>query len=156
LDSFSLALKFAGYRNVKYREDGVDYESLKSELTKWSEMNSEIDGLAIAGSYVRNTQKPDSDIDVCFFVTNPMKFIGDHSWSEKFGEIQSKETEDWGVVKALRVFYKNGPEVEFNFSTLAWADIPVDPETHRVVVDGIHILYDPTEKLSELQRHVCT
>ncbi|MFD2178549.1 nucleotidyltransferase domain-containing protein [Veronia pacifica] len=133
----------------------MDYPSLKIELTKRSESNPDIVGLAIAGSYVRNTQKPDSDIDVCLFVSNPDQFISNPCWAEFFGGIQSTKIEDWGVVKTLRVFYKHGPEVEFNFSTLAWADIPVDPGTHRVVADGIDILYDPTERLSTLQHHVC-
>ena len=102
----------------------MNYELRKSSLSNWSYSNKEIEGLAITGSYARNTQKPDFDIDVCLFVKDPLLFIEDHKWALIFGDITSKETEDWGVVKTLRVFYKSEMEVEFNFSTLERADIP--------------------------------
>jgi hypothetical protein len=117
-------------------------------------MNEDVLGLAIVGSYARGEQNSASDVDVCLFVESPKRFFDDQEWVDNFGRLDTKKVENWGVVQTLRVFYRDGFEVEFNYCDLNWAKIPVDPNTYKVVADGMDILFDPTGALKTLQDHV--
>ena len=86
--------------------------------------------------------------------TQPENYINDSSWSVLFGEVTECKVEDWGRCKSLRVFYKDNLEVEYSFALPEWADIPVDPGTHRVVSNGMKILFDPKGLLAKLQKEV--
>ncbi|SDH44651.1 hypothetical protein SAMN04488136_11660 [Vibrio xiamenensis] len=83
-----------------------------------------------------------------------MRFIENTEWAKNFGEIVHLAQEKWGVVDTVRVFYRDGWELEFNFSSLSWAYIPVDTGTLKVVSEGFKILYDPTNCLNTLKNHV--
>ncbi len=132
----------------------MDFRSIKQAILDWCKADPSIRGLAVVGSYARNAQTADSDVDICLFVEAPALFIDNHLWAYRFGNIQSKRIENWGAVKTVRVFYQQGMEVEFNFCTLSWADIPVDPGTQRVATDGMEVLYDPSGMLSKLQMYL--
>ena len=114
----------------------------------------DVNGAAIAGSYARAEQKPDSDIDAVVFCLDPQKYLINRSWVKQFGEVEKVMPERWGPVHTLRAFFKSGLEIEFNFCTLDWAEIPADSGTHRVVSDGFEILYDPTGQLLRLKNEV--
>lgn len=133
-----------------------DIQALLAKAVDWVTQNAELKGLALAGSYAHGTATATSDIDLCLFTDNVELFFHDTAWCEQFGPVSAKQTEDWGVVKTLRVFYENATEVEWNFSSLAWASLPPDSGTARVVKDGIRILYDPTEELAAVQRYCAT
>jgi hypothetical protein len=83
-------------------------------------------------------------------------FLSDTSWVQGFGEVDTHQTEDWGMVTSLRVHYQNELEVEFGMTTPQWASLPVDPGTRSVVLNGMKILTDPTGSLDKLQEAVVT
>ena len=58
---------------------------------------------------------------------------------------------EYGVVRALRVFYEDGLEVEFGLNPLQWASVPLDAGTRRVISDGMCILFDPVGLLRDAQ-----
>ena len=132
----------------------MTYTEFKHLFLQWFREQNDVDGIAIVGSYARGAQKPDSDIDAVIFCREPEKYIYDQSWVKQFGDASEVSSETWGVVQTIRVFFNAGLEIEFNFSTIAWADIPVDPGTNRVVSGGIEILHDPTGQLGRLKREV--
>jgi hypothetical protein len=71
-----------------------------------------------------------------------------------FGAVDKYDVENWGEVETIRVFYKGAVEVEYNFSTPDWSDLPVDEGTRRVVNDGMKILFDPQGILTRLQEAI--
>ncbi len=132
----------------------MTFSEFKRQLIRVFSGQSDVEGMAIVGSYARGAQQPDSDIDAAIFCHNPAKYLNDQSWLNRFGEVTEVRRERWGPVQTVRAFFSNALEVEFNFSTLAWAEIPVDPGTYRVVSDGFEILYDPTGDLVRLKEAV--
>lgn len=128
---------------------------LITEIVQWAKKQSDISGVLLVGSYAQNKARPDSDIDIMFFVSQIEFWLKDQEWLSLFGEVVSVKHEDWGAVKTLRTFYKEGLEVEFNITTPAWASIgPIEPNTYRVISDGSQVLYDPQGNLANLIRAV--
>ncbi|MBC7538562.1 MAG: aminoglycoside 6-adenylyltransferase [Bacteriovorax sp.] len=128
---------------------------LIDEIVKWAQEQSDISGVLLVGSYAQNNAKPDSDIDIMFFVSHIELLLKDQKWLNVFGAVVSAKHEDWGAVKTLRTFYEGGLEVEFNITTPAWATIdPIGPNTFRVISDGSQVLYDSEGSLAILLRAV--
>lgn len=115
---------------------------------------NDVSGVCIVGSYARGDQQVGSDIDAVVFCADPNRYITNRSWMDAFGNAQEVRYEQWGPVQTLRAFLANDLEIEFNFCTISWADIPVDPGTRRVVSEGFEILYDPTGQLIKLKEAV--
>ena len=120
----------------------------------WARAQRDIVGVALVGSHARDTANEDSDVDVIILTSEVDKYSLDQLWISQFGAVQRCEPENWGRVKSLRVFYKDGTEVEYNFSTRDWASIPVDAGTYNVVADGMKIIHDPQRILKVLQETV--
>jgi len=120
--------------------------ALCQAVAAWAESRSDVDGVAIVGSYARGTEQSTSDIDFVILSKDPSVLLqGD--WPARFGDVQSSSIEDYGALKARRFFYRNGLEVEFGVAATRWASIPLDPGTKRVLSDGVKVLYDPKQLL---------
>lgn len=118
-----------------------DISLLIQKVVGWANGQDDIGSVVLVGSYARGAAHKDSDVDLMILADDPDKFIKNNSWASQFGEIASQKEEVWGMVKTLRVEYKDGLEVEFNFSTLNWASTdPIDEGSKRVMTDG-HIIY---------------
>jgi len=125
-----------------------------TKFISWASAQPDVTGVALVGSHAHGTARPESDVDIMVLATNVEGYFQDKTWASLFGQLERVEEEHWGAVETLRAFYKNGGEAEFNFSVPDWAGIPVDPGTHRVVSDGIKILYDPQNLLRSVQQTV--
>ncbi len=132
----------------------MNFLDITEKLRELAEQYWQIDGIAVVGSYANATYRPDSDVDICVFTSDPRYFLDHLEWLNNFGEVARFSKERWGVVETLRVFYQDGWELEFNFSALSWADIPVDQGTLRVAAGGLMIVYDPTNQLRALKNHL--
>jgi predicted nucleotidyltransferase len=120
-------------------------------VTEWVSNHGSFNGLLLVGSHAHGAPRPDSDIDLVLLTDDDSKWIEDHRWAEKFGKVKSTTSENWGVVRTVRVFFAQGSEVEFNFAPLSWSSVdPIDPGTFRVISDGAKILYDPNAALKQL------
>lgn len=118
---------------------------------QWTTSQDNIEAVALVGSYARGTARPDSDIDLVIITNDPKLLLENVLWLKNFGQIKEIKNEDWGLIQSKRVFYKNGPEVEFGITTPKWAKIdPVDPGTKQVVSNGVKILYDKNGILQTL------
>ncbi|MBK7890150.1 MAG: HIT domain-containing protein [Bdellovibrionales bacterium] len=128
-----------------------DFKDLIAKVTRWAEDQSGILGAMLVGSYAHGTARPDSDVDLMLFTSDPSIWLKTTDWLSQFGQVEKVEREQWGSVTSLRVYYRDSFEVEFNFASLLWASIdPVDAETLRVVSDGVRVLYDPHGALKRL------
>jgi|SRR5581483_1982743 len=123
------------------------------QFKDWSIKQENILGVVLVGSYANNAAKENSDIDLMIIVKDLKLYLQDNSWIDKFGEVKQYgiKDEDWGLVKTKRVFYRNGIEVEFNFSNEEWTKInPVDVGTKKVMKNGYNIMVDKNDLLNRL------
>ncbi len=132
----------------------MTYEDFIEKFTGWCQSNSLIEAAGIVGSYARGEQTETSDIDVLILSEKYQNFLTETDWLNIFGTYNKIQFEDWGAVTSIRSFFNNGLEIEFSFSDMKWADIPVDPGTSSVASRGLKILYDPMEKLKQLKIEV--
>ncbi len=131
--------------------DTMDVSNFLQSLTAWVEARSDILALAVVGSHARGSARLDSDLDLVMLCEQPEILADDPSWVERFGPVRTASRERWGRMRAWRVFYDTGLEVEFGLNPLDWADVPLDPGTRRVISDGMQIRYDPRGTLQRAQ-----
>ena len=126
------------------------FKTFKNQFTNWVINNSSIKAAGIIGSYARENQNPDSDIDIIILTNSPKNFIDDKQWVNNFGKTNKIKTENWGKVTSLRCFYDFGIEIEFSIASLCWASIPVDEGTKKVILNGIVVIHDSDKILKNL------
>lgn len=114
----------------------------------WASAGADVQGIALVGSYARDAARDDSDIDLVILTDQPSKFLADIKWTERFGAVEKQQIEDYGKLTSLRVWYQNGPEVEYGLTTPAWAAAPLDEGTRRVISDGMLVLFERGNLLS--------
>jgi predicted nucleotidyltransferase len=129
-------------------------KDLLRAVVKWAEIQPDILGIALVGSYARDEAKIDSDVDLVFLTLNPKELIDKPEWITEFGKAKSFEFEDWGVVTSLRVFYQDGLEVEYGITTIEWVIEPLDESTHQVIADGMKVLLDKSGFLEQALKEV--
>jgi predicted nucleotidyltransferase len=119
-------------------------------VTAWAASQPAVSGVALVGSYARGEARADSDIDLVLLCTDPGRFLTDTSWLYLFGAVERCQTEDWGLVRSLRVHYRESFEVEFGITSRVWAALPIDPGTQHVVAHGMRPLMDREGLLGRL------
>ena len=65
------------------------------------------------------TLRSDSDIDLVILTDQAQKYLEDIPWIERFGVVEKQQTEDYGKLISLRVWYRNGHEVEYGITVSA-------------------------------------
>jgi predicted nucleotidyltransferase len=120
-------------------------------VTRWASTQPDIRAVALVGSYARNAATDSSDIDLVLLTHQPGKYLDDPGWLRQFGSVENQQTEDYGMVTSLRVWYAGGCEVEYGITTPAWAALPLDAGTQQVIQDGMRVLF---ERDALLSRHV--
>jgi len=108
----------------------------------WASAREDVQAIALVGSYARGEARADSDIDFVILTSQPEDYRDNPTWVERFGQVEKYQTEDYGKLTSLRVWYQNGPEVEYGIATPDWAALPLDAGTERVIRDGMIVLYD--------------
>lgn len=117
-------------------------------FTSWASTQPDILAVALVGSYAREAAKEDSDIDLVVLANDPRRYVEDTDWLKRFGSIEKQQTEDYGKVTSLRVWYVGGHEVEYGLTTSDWAQLPLDEGTQRVIADGMRVLFEREALLS--------
>jgi len=120
------------------------------EMAQWAATQSDIQALALVGSYARGTARKDSDIDLILITDEPDDYINDNQWIQQFGIIKKKQIEHYGLVTSVRVWYGNGLEVEFGITDQRWAALPIDPGTRLVIINGFRVLFERDNIISHL------
>lgn len=125
--------------------------SFVEAVRTWAAANPGVHGLALVGSYARGKPTPKSDVDLLFLVEDVERFLGEIRWARSLGDLSQAQVETWGNVRSLRIWYRDGPEVEFSVALKDWAALPLDPGTARILRQGIVILLDPRGLLTAAQ-----
>jgi predicted nucleotidyltransferase len=114
----------------------------------WASAQRDIEGVALVGSYARGAARDDSDIDLIVLTDQFPKYLEDLQWTELFGLVEKAQTEDYGNLTSIRVWYQNGREVEYGFTTPDWAAVPLDAGTEEVMRGGMIVLFERGDLLS--------
>ncbi len=116
----------------------------------WAATQPDIEGLALVGSWARGAARPDSDIDLVILTQNPERYRLDRSWLLDLDwalvglPVIGWRDADYGALWSRHITLADAVEVEFGFTTPAWAATsPIDAGTRQVATDGLRVLYDP-------------
>jgi len=82
----------------------------------WASAQEDIQAIALVGSYARGAARDDSDIDLVLLTDEPQKYLEDLKWMERFGPVEKHQTENYGKLISIRVWYQNGVEVEYGIT----------------------------------------
>jgi len=128
-------------------------EELLFAVIEWAASQDDIRAVALVGSHARGAASASSDVDLLLLALDPQRYLDDTRWAGRFGVIARQQAEDWGNVTSLRVWYADGCEVEYGWTTPRWAALPLDPGAARVISDGMRILLDRDGLLGAARPH---
>lgn len=123
-------------------QSSEDIRDFLNALVAWASDQSDVQAIALVGSYARGAAREDSDIDLVILTNQPAKYLDDIQWTERFGSVDKHQTEDYGKLISFRVWYLNGPEVEYGITTPDWAATPLDPGTREVILGEMIVLFE--------------
>lgn len=129
-------------------------ESLLEKLKSFAAADSAMKAVIVVGSFAAGTAGPDSDLDLILITTDANRYLSDFSWVYQFGKAVSGEHEDYELVQSVRVFYENGPEVEFGITTLDWIDDKEFKSTGKILSGGYRVIYDPDNLIDQFYKRV--
>ena len=130
---------------------GVRVRTLLAAVRAWAADRPDVVAVALVGSWARGDARPDSDVDLVVIVRDVAGYLAFPGWLAAFGEPGETVREASGTAPALRVWYADGPEVEFAVTTPDWcAADPVDPDTAAMGRSGLVVVYDPNGVLARL------
>lgn len=118
------------------------------DFMRWARARTDIQALALVGSFAKDTATETSDVDLVIIADDPRKYLTNPVWTEAFGSVITHQVEDYGMLTSLRVWYKSGLEIEYGFTTPAWAQSPLDEGTRQVIEDGMRVLFERVPLLS--------
>jgi predicted nucleotidyltransferase len=119
-----------------------DLEAFLERVRDWARQQPQIAGIGLVGSYARGNPTLSSDLDLVIRVEHPEAFVHDRAWASTFGDVLRSDAEDWGRVRAVRVWYADGLEVEYGFADLEWGADPQDAGTQAVIRAGYRSVYE--------------
>ncbi|GAA0084898.1 hypothetical protein UT300007_13370 [Clostridium sp. CTA-7] len=126
-------------------------ENFLKDIEEWAKGDLHIESVIIVGSYARGTNKNTSDIDLCIITSNKETMIKNQDFTKIFGNIDKKQTEYYGKCTSIRVWYKEGREIEFGIVDPSWIESPLDAGTYKVLSDGYKVSIDKKHYFSNLE-----
>ena len=120
------------------------------EFKRWAATEAGIQAVALIGSHARGMATPESDVDLIVVVSLPNIYLKHRQWTSLFGSVEREQLEDYGKCQSLRVGYSDRFEVEYGFVAEAWAALPLDEDTRKIVSDGMKVMFERKPLLSRL------
>jgi len=94
-----------------------DIRNFLNAFVDWAAVQGDVHAIALVGSYARGAARDDSDIDLVLLTDQPQKYLEELKWIESFGRLEKRQTEDYGKLTSVRVWYRDGVEVEYGITT---------------------------------------
>lgn len=132
-------------KTTKHIQDFLD------AFVSWAADRPDVHGIALVGSYARGEAREDSDVDLVILTEQSPAYLEEIGWIDRFGTPEKYQTEDYGKLISLRVWYRDGYEVEYGITTPDWAALPLDAGTGEVIAGGMIVLFERGDLLS---RHI--
>ena len=121
------------------------------KLKEYARKTSHSESIVVVGSYARGTNTENSDLDLVILTSNKPDMAANQDFVQDFGEVYKQQTEYYGACTSIRVWYKDGKEVEFGIVDPTWVSKPLDAGTHKVLSDGYKIVIDKKRYFENLQ-----
>lgn len=118
------------------------------QVTRWASAQEGVLALVLVGSYARDAATETSDVDLVLIARQPEKYVQAQDWIQQFGAVKKSQVEDYGRLTSLRVWYRDGLEIEYGLTDERWGDVPLDPGSQRVIADGMKVLFERGDILS--------
>jgi predicted nucleotidyltransferase len=115
----------------------------------WCTAQPDIMALALVGSYARNCATKTSDVDLVIITNQPDHYLKELNWAQSFGQVGRQQIEDYGKLTSIRVWYKDGIDVEYGITDESWAALPLDEGTREVISGGMRVLFERGNILSQ-------
>jgi predicted nucleotidyltransferase len=129
----------------------IKIETFLRKVTRWTCGRADVLALAVVGSHARGTASAASDLDLVLICACPAEYLQNTDWVRQFGVVAKQQVENYGPLTALRVWYTDGPEVEFGLTDERWAALPLDEGSRGVIADGMRVLFEKDRILSRHQ-----
>lgn len=98
-------------------------------LKEFAMNDNSIESIIIVGSCARGTNTETSDLDLCVITTNKEEMMSNPVFCDIFGKVGRRQVEYYGACTSVRVWYENGPGVEFGLVEPSWISLPLDSGT---------------------------
>ena len=128
-----------------------EVDEFLQNFAKWASSQADIQGVALVGSYARQTPKETSDVDLVVIADHQKDFLKDLKWINHFGDVRQKQIELYGKVTSVRVWYTNGLELEYGVTDTSWATQPLDEGTLHVISYGMRVIFERGNILCRLK-----
>lgn len=113
-------------------------------ITAWAQVQADVRGLALVGSYAYGRPRMASDVDIVLVAADKERHVRGLEWARSVDQRPRLiRCQDWGPLTERRVRLSSGLVVELGVVTAAWLSVPLDPGTARVLRDGCRVLHDP-------------
>lgn len=129
-------------RNIEHIRDFLNL------FVTWTSEQPDVQAVGLVGSYARGDAQEESDIDLVILTDYPQKYLEGTEWTERFGTLEKHQIEEYGELTSLRVWYRDGHEVEYGITTPDWAANPLDEGTREVIEGGMNVLFERGDLLS--------
>lgn len=121
------------------------------DIKQWAENEKQVESIIVVGSYARGTYKKTSDIDLVIITSNKKEMLKNQNFIKVFGDVNKSQIEYYGACTSIRVWYKDGKEVEFGIVNPTWIEKPLDNGTNKVLSDGFKVIIDKKDYFKDLR-----
>lgn len=127
------------------------FKDFFDKLKEYARNTSYIESIIIIGSYAKRTNRENSDLDIVIVTSNKTGMISSQDFIHNFGDVYKQQTEYYGACTSIRVWYKDGKEVEFGLVEPSWILTPLDAGTYQVLSDGYKLVIDKKRHFENLK-----
>ncbi|WP_432494930.1 nucleotidyltransferase domain-containing protein [Kineococcus gypseus] len=134
----------AGPATAHLQERRRQAHRLVADLTRWAVDEPGVHALVLVGSYAHGRERVASDVDLVLLTDGPAPLSPTGGWFERLRPgSRLVRTAAFGPVREQRHRLPCGLVAEVGVAPVAWADVPLDAGTRRVLADGHRVLHDP-------------
>ncbi|HIT70590.1 MAG TPA: nucleotidyltransferase domain-containing protein [Candidatus Scatovivens faecipullorum] len=126
-------------------------KKMLKDIKQWAENEKQVESIIVVGSYARGTYKKTSDIDLVIITSNKKEMLKNQNFIKVFGDVNKSQIEYYGACTSIRVWYKDGKEVEFGIVNPTWIEKPLDNGTNKVLSDGFKVIIDKKDYFKDLR-----
>ena len=110
----------------------------------WARTQPDVRGVALVGSRARGRARLGSDVDLVVVTEDPAARAADTAWfTDRAPRSRLIRSRAWGPLLERRFRLASGLHVEVGLVAPAWAAVPLDDGTRRVLTGGCRVLDDP-------------
>ena len=126
-------------------------KKMLKDIKQWAENEKQVESIIVVGSYARGTYKKTSDIDLVIITSKKNEMLKNQNFIKVFGDVNKSQIEYYGACTSIRVWYKDGKEVEFGIVNPTWIEKPLDNGTNKVLSDGFKVIIDKKDYFKDLR-----